>query len=81
MVTEDDARSTLEFEDCFVILPLFGWQELAHWTNRGSRCPEGFRYGSDTNDRWLTEEELVQMVAGLDTPEAREFARERGISV
>ncbi|MDH3236926.1 MAG: UDP-N-acetylglucosamine 4,6-dehydratase (inverting) [Deltaproteobacteria bacterium] len=81
MVTEDDARSTLELEDCFVILPLFEWQELADWTNRGKRCPEGFRYGSDTNDRWLTEEELVQMVAGLDTPEAREFALERGISV
>jgi UDP-N-acetylglucosamine 4,6-dehydratase len=81
MVTEDDSRHTLEMEDHFVILPVFEWLGERDWAKQGKPCPDGFRYGSDTNDRWLTDEELERMVAGLDLSGAREFARERGIVV
>jgi UDP-N-acetylglucosamine 4,6-dehydratase len=67
MVAEDDARSTLEYDDHFAILPSFHeWtsEELGQ-TNGGRRCPSGFRYGSDTNTQWLTVEDLRQM-AGLE---------------
>jgi UDP-N-acetylglucosamine 4,6-dehydratase len=62
MVTDDDARSTVMLDDRYVILPSndFAWLE----SYRGAkRCPEGFRYGSDTNDRWLSREQLVEMLA------------------
>ena len=39
-------------------------------------CPDGFRYASDSNDRWLTSGELREMIAGLDTPDAQSFASE-----
>jgi UDP-N-acetylglucosamine 4,6-dehydratase/5-epimerase len=76
MVPEDDARCTLELPDRYVILPSVPWPRHEYWRTRGRKCPEGFRYGSDTNDRWLTPEEIRAMIAALEIPEAREFARE-----
>ena len=63
MVPEDDARNTLEHDDHFVIVPLLdGLTVKCEAANgEGMRCPDGFRYSSDTNDRWLTLEELRGM--------------------
>ena len=80
MVPKEDARQTVELRDRFVILPPFGLADNSGWRTVGQPCADGFRYASDTNDHWLSAEELVALVAGLDSPEAREFARERGIS-
>jgi UDP-N-acetylglucosamine 4,6-dehydratase len=79
MVPEDDARNTIELEDRFVIMPLFDWSQSEYWLKKGKKCPEGFRYGSDTNKWWVTNDELVKMISRLDLVEAGEFARERGI--
>lgn len=61
MITEDDARHTVEFENYFVILP-----ELSWWNNEnhsdGKPLPEGFAYTSDSNNHWLTIEELKELV-------------------
>ncbi len=80
MVTEDDSRRTVEYPDRFVIMPLFEWGPAGNWLETGTPCPDGFCYSSNTNDRWLSGEELMQMVARLELPEAREYAREMGIS-
>jgi UDP-N-acetylglucosamine 4,6-dehydratase len=70
MVPEDDARSTLEYDDHFRILPSFhDWDADDYYRGAGgTRCPEGFSYSSDRNDRWLTDEELREM-AGLEARE------------
>jgi UDP-N-acetylglucosamine 4,6-dehydratase len=69
MVPEDDARSTVEFEDRFVIKPAFAWfSNDAYREAKG--CPDGFRYGSETNDRWLSRPELAEMVRTLDLADA-----------
>ena len=81
MVTEDDARNTIEFPDHFVILPLFEWGSARRLIEPGKRCPDGFRYGSDTNERWLSRDELMQVIARLDLPGTREYAKEMGITV
>ena len=62
MVPEDDARNTLEYDDCFVIRaqPAHGNGHLNG--NSGKPCPVGFRYSSDNNSRWLAVEELQRMV-------------------
>jgi len=64
MVPEDDAHHTLEYEDYFAILPTFhGWDaEKYKEMNGGKPCPDGFRYSSETNDRWLSVEQLRCMV-------------------
>ncbi len=64
LVTDDEARHTIDADFGYVILP-----EYASWTMRdhGPRgtLPDGFRYASDSNDRWLTVAELREMAAGV----------------
>lgn len=67
MVTEDDARDTLEYPDRYVILPAsHEWNETLGKKTKGiQRCPDGFRYSSDGNKDWLTVEQLRTMIKGL----------------
>ncbi len=65
MVPEDDARHTVELPDRYVIQPDFAWFPSEKYAD-GKKCPDGFRYGSDNNQRWLTREELGEMVAKLN---------------
>lgn len=63
MITEDDARHTIELDDYYIIEPEFKWwSNEKHMSNGGKPVAEGFRYASDTNDKWLTVEELKNMV-------------------
>lgn len=71
MVPEDDARNTLEYDDYYAILPTFrDWDKQKYMSENGGKpCPEGFRYSSDTNTRWLSVEELRSMIGLSDTIE------------
>lgn len=64
MISVDDARNTVEYDDYYVIQPSFVWWDQEHYlaTNGGRRVPEGFYYSSDNNDRWLTVEELRSII-------------------
>ena len=65
LVTEDESRHSYELPDRYVILP-----QYASWPLRpvegGVPMTEGFHYASDTNDRWVTVEELRRMAAGVE---------------
>lgn len=62
LISQDEARQTLEFPDMFVILPVHSWWGASDW-NEGTPLSDGFRYSSDNNPHWLTVEELQEMVA------------------
>jgi len=64
LVSEDESRQTLETEDMFVIQPAHPWWKSENWVN-AKPLPEGFRYSSDSNERWLTRRQLEELV----TPE------------
>lgn len=61
LITEDESRHGLEFDQYFIVEP-----EHAFWgkTNHagGKALPDGFRYTSDTNTRWLSKDELRRIV-------------------
>jgi UDP-N-acetylglucosamine 4,6-dehydratase len=65
MITEDDARTTLEMPDRYVVEPAFGpgWSRAAHGGDRFDRVPEAFRYGSDTNPEFLSVEDIQALLA------------------
>ncbi len=65
LLSEDEARQTRELDDMFVIQPVHSWWSPGNWTE-GKSLPDGFRYGSDNNPKWLTEDELKEMV-GIQT--------------
>src|SRR6202171_592639 len=62
LVSEDESRNTVETEEMFVIQPSHPWWKSENWMHARS-LPEGFRYSSDSNDRWLTRRELEELVA------------------
>lgn len=61
MITEDDARQTLEYDTYFVIQPEFPWWSEEYRDN-GKKLADGFQYTSDLNDEWLSIEALKSLV-------------------
>jgi UDP-N-acetylglucosamine 4,6-dehydratase len=64
MISEDDARHTLEYDDHFVILPDPQSLLFARKTDQdtGVPCPEGFSYTSDTNPHRLSLGQLCELL-------------------
>ncbi len=65
LVSDDEARHTLELESMYVIQPLHPWWKSENLIN-GRALPEGFRYASDTNSEWLTKLRLQELIASLE---------------
>jgi len=65
LVSEDEARNTVETDEMYVIQPSHPWWQNGNWMNARA-LPEGFRYASDTNTEWMTD----QQVRDLMEPEA-----------
>jgi UDP-N-acetylglucosamine 4,6-dehydratase len=64
MISEDDARMTIEFADYFMIRPIHShWNQKDFLNGReGKSCPDGFRYSSDTNPLKLNGQEIADLV-------------------
>jgi UDP-N-acetylglucosamine 4,6-dehydratase len=62
MVSLDDARNTIEFDDFYVIKPMFRFFERRFNENGSRPVPDDFEYNSGTNTCWLTEDELRAML-------------------
>lgn len=64
MISEDDARHTLQYDDHFVILPDPQAMLFARKTDQdtGTPCPDGFCYSSDTNPERLSIAELCEIL-------------------
>jgi UDP-N-acetylglucosamine 4,6-dehydratase len=59
MISQDDARVTLELRDRYVIEPLFDFWNRTHYIDRGAKpVAENFVYASNTNDQWLSIDEI-----------------------
>lgn len=64
LVNSDEARTTLELDDMFVIQPVFPWWTQENWVGAHA-VPDGFNFSSDTNPRWLGDDELRAMIEEL----------------
>jgi len=64
LVSEDEARNTLELDDMYVIQPAHSWWRKENW-KQARPLPDGFRYTSDTNSQWLTAEDLYALVGDV----------------
>jgi UDP-N-acetylglucosamine 4,6-dehydratase len=66
LVSEDEARNTIELENMYVIQPSHSWWNRENWVS-GAPVPDDFRYASDTNPHWLKKEELSELVAAEES--------------
>jgi UDP-N-acetylglucosamine 4,6-dehydratase len=75
MCAADDSYNTLEFHDHYVIKPAITFTERRDYAvnglgERGKLVPERFEYSSNTNERFLTVEELRELNTVVETDEA-----------
>jgi UDP-N-acetylglucosamine 4,6-dehydratase/5-epimerase len=67
LVSEDEARTTVEMEDMFVVQPT-GVLWFGHeWQNSGKILPAGFSYTSKSNPDWLNLEQISKIIAPFET--------------
>ena len=61
LVSEDEARHSIELDNMFVIQPTHPWWSVDNWV-AGRSLPDEFRYTSNTNAQWLSIEDLHQLL-------------------
>jgi len=66
LISEDEARSTLEMDDMFVVQPSGALWFGHEWQECGKPLPDGFHYASDNNPQWLNVDQIRQMVAPFE---------------
>jgi UDP-N-acetylglucosamine 4,6-dehydratase len=62
LISEDEARHTLELEDMFVVEPTGALWFGHDWRNKGKPLDEGFCYASDNNEDWLDKKKIQEIV-------------------
>jgi len=65
MISRDDARSALEFDDFYLIQPNFKFWSRRSWWNGGGAVPDDFEYNSETNPWRLTVDEMRAVIEEL----------------
>ena len=66
LISEDEARHTIELDKMFVVQPAeatwFGYS----WKDKGTELKEGFTYSSDNNTEWLDVEGIKKYIAPFE---------------
>jgi UDP-N-acetylglucosamine 4,6-dehydratase len=63
MIGEEDAASTYEYDEHYKILPVInGWAQDPRRIKSGRLVKSDFVYNSETNDQWMSVDELVDWI-------------------
>jgi UDP-N-acetylglucosamine 4,6-dehydratase len=62
MISSDDSRTTVDLGDRFAIEPAFVEYTRTPYAGERPSVAEGFSYASDTNDEWLSGEDLMALL-------------------
>jgi UDP-N-acetylglucosamine 4,6-dehydratase/5-epimerase len=61
LLSEDEARTAVEVDEMFIIKPSHPWWQKGNWVH-ARELPPGFRYSSDSNEQWLSHEQLQELI-------------------
>jgi UDP-N-acetylglucosamine 4,6-dehydratase len=64
MISSDDSRRTIDLGKRFVVMPVVA--EWGYTEPVGQRVPEGWAFRSDTNENWITVEEMISFIGKLN---------------
>jgi UDP-N-acetylglucosamine 4,6-dehydratase len=70
LLSEDEARNTVEVDEMYVIQPSHPWWKRGNWVH-GRELPQDFRYTSDSNEQWLSHDQLQELIEPGATAKAR----------
>ncbi|MBD3231360.1 UDP-N-acetylglucosamine 4,6-dehydratase (inverting) [Candidatus Dependentiae bacterium] len=62
MITQEDARNTLEFDKYYVVKPSFDLDYLDKFYKNGRIVDDSFEYHSGNNNEWLTIEQMKALI-------------------
>jgi UDP-N-acetylglucosamine 4,6-dehydratase len=65
LISEDEARQTVELEDLYVVQPAESLWFGRDWENKGRLLEDGFRYASNTNQDWLDVDAIRRIIAPI----------------
>jgi len=67
LISEDEARNTLELPDMYVVQPSGAELWFGHaWQEKGKAVPDGFVYNSGTNTQWLDVEGIMAFIQPIE---------------
>ena len=66
LISEDEARTTIELEDKYIVQPAEEMWFGQEWSSKGRKMEDGFRYASNTNTEWLGIPEIQQIVQKVE---------------
>jgi UDP-N-acetylglucosamine 4,6-dehydratase/5-epimerase len=66
MITEEDSRTTYEYNDHYVIYPNLDWWENLNIKSKGKKVKDRFRYSSNQNSEWLSVEKLRKLLKTIE---------------
>lgn len=66
LISDDEARTTIELEDMFVVQPAEAFWFGRYWEKMGRTLEDGFRYASNTNNSWLSIEEIRRIIEPIE---------------
>ncbi len=64
MISEDDSRRTIELENRYVVTPVVA--EWGYKAPEGNKMKEGMAYRSDTNELWMSQQDITDFIQNLD---------------
>jgi UDP-N-acetylglucosamine 4,6-dehydratase len=76
LISEDESRFTVEMNDMYVVQPSPNAWFGHDWQPEGKGLPAGFRFGSDNNPRWLSIDQIKEMVAPFETRQVNGYVEE-----
>ncbi|MCP4265412.1 MAG: UDP-N-acetylglucosamine 4,6-dehydratase (inverting) [Candidatus Brocadiaceae bacterium] len=66
MITKDDARNALEFDDYYIVEPEFNWwSNDSHLSNGAKKVDKDFEYNSETNSWFLSIDEMKEIIKNI----------------
>jgi UDP-N-acetylglucosamine 4,6-dehydratase len=66
LISEDEARSTIELENMYIVQPAEVLWFGHTWEQMGNRLADDYRYASNTNTEWLSIEDLKKIIAPIE---------------
>jgi UDP-N-acetylglucosamine 4,6-dehydratase len=66
LISEDEARTTVELADMYVVQPAAALWFGHSWSEQGKALPDGYHYASDNNPEWLSVTEIQEMIAPIE---------------
>jgi UDP-N-acetylglucosamine 4,6-dehydratase len=66
LISEDEARTTVELEDMFVVQPAEALWFGRDWEKQGKLISDEFRYASNTNKIWLDVNQINSIIAPIE---------------